>query len=200
MAERRSGGTSRNNFTEEKSSADTPPMSRLFIICSKSVTEENLREHFDKFGDIEEIWIVKDRATGEGKGITEQLEKEEEEGARRDRCVSIRVCMCMCVCACKGKVRGCISFFTKVANASPTAKKGTSYDDYGTCFGCYRLLNFSLSLLQPPRSRPHPRAFCLSLRLLNRVCLWFFLLLLFSKVSPTSSTRKRPTRPERSRR
>uniref|UniRef100_A0A8W7PWR0 RRM domain-containing protein n=1 Tax=Anopheles coluzzii TaxID=1518534 RepID=A0A8W7PWR0_ANOCL len=68
MAERRSGGTSRNNFTEEKSSADTPPMSRLFIICSKSVTEENLREHFDKFGDIEEIWIVKDRATGEGKG------------------------------------------------------------------------------------------------------------------------------------
>uniref|UniRef100_A0AAG5DD72 RRM domain-containing protein n=1 Tax=Anopheles atroparvus TaxID=41427 RepID=A0AAG5DD72_ANOAO len=69
MADRRSGGSSRNNFTDEKSPADIPPMSRLFIICSKSVTEENLREHFDKFGDIEEIWIVKDRSTGEGKGV-----------------------------------------------------------------------------------------------------------------------------------
>uniref|UniRef100_A0A2M4BJK6 Putative developmentally regulated rna-binding protein n=1 Tax=Anopheles marajoara TaxID=58244 RepID=A0A2M4BJK6_9DIPT len=69
MADRRSGGSSRNHFTDEKSPADIPPMSRLFIICSKSVTEDNLREHFEKFGDIEEIWIVKDRSTGEGKGV-----------------------------------------------------------------------------------------------------------------------------------
>ncbi|KAL9700866.1 hypothetical protein quinque_004307 [Culex quinquefasciatus] len=69
MADRRSGGSSRNNFSDEKSPADIPPMSRLFIICSKSVTEENLREHFSKFGEIEEVWIVKDRQSGDAKGV-----------------------------------------------------------------------------------------------------------------------------------
>lgn len=69
MADRRSGGSSRNNFNDEKSPADIPPMSRLFIICSKTVTEDNLRENFSKFGDIEEIWIVKDRQSGDAKGV-----------------------------------------------------------------------------------------------------------------------------------
>ncbi|XP_058457344.1 RNA-binding protein 45 [Malaya genurostris] len=68
MADRRSGGSSRNNFNDDKN-ADIPPMSRLFIICSKTVTEDNLREHFAKFGEIEEIWIVKDRQSGETKGV-----------------------------------------------------------------------------------------------------------------------------------
>ncbi|XP_062543273.1 RNA-binding protein 45 [Armigeres subalbatus] len=69
MADRRSGGSSRNNFNDEKSPADIPPMSRLFIICSKTVTEDILREHFEKFGEIEEIWIVKDRQSGDAKGV-----------------------------------------------------------------------------------------------------------------------------------
>ncbi|XP_055608222.1 RNA-binding protein 45 isoform X2 [Uranotaenia lowii] len=69
MADRRSGGSSRNNFNDEKSPADIPPMSRLFIICSKSMTEDLLREHFGKYGLIEEIWIVKDRQSGDAKGV-----------------------------------------------------------------------------------------------------------------------------------
>ncbi|XP_055620504.1 RNA-binding protein 45 isoform X2 [Toxorhynchites rutilus septentrionalis] len=69
MADRRSGGSSRNNFNDEKSPADIPPMSRLFIICSKTVTEDILREQFSKFGEIEEIWIVKDRQSGDAKGV-----------------------------------------------------------------------------------------------------------------------------------
>lgn len=48
---------------------DEPPMSRLFIICNKTNTEEEFRESFSKFGTIEEIWIVKDKLTGEHKGI-----------------------------------------------------------------------------------------------------------------------------------
>lgn len=47
---------------------DDPPNSRLFIVCGKSVTEEDFREAFHKFGTIEEIWMVKDRTTGEPKG------------------------------------------------------------------------------------------------------------------------------------
>lgn len=47
---------------------DDPPMSRLFIICNKTNTEEEFRDSFSKFGTIEEIWIVKDKLTGEHKG------------------------------------------------------------------------------------------------------------------------------------
>lgn len=48
---------------------DAPPMSRLFIICSKSNTEDDVRSSFEKFGTIEEINILKDRVTAENKGI-----------------------------------------------------------------------------------------------------------------------------------
>ncbi|XP_055533228.1 RNA-binding protein 45 isoform X1 [Wyeomyia smithii] len=82
MADRRSGGSSRNNFNDDKNSADIPPMSRLFIICSKTVTEENLREHFNQFGDIEEIWIVKDRQSGDAKGVAYIKFSKTSEAAR----------------------------------------------------------------------------------------------------------------------
>jgi RNA recognition motif-containing protein len=45
-----------------------PPNSRLFILCSKSVTDEELREAFNKYGHIEDIWIVKDKMSGDNKG------------------------------------------------------------------------------------------------------------------------------------
>lgn len=52
----------------KESKQDEPPNSRLFIVCGKSVTEDDFREAFHKFGTIEEIWMVKDRTTGEPKG------------------------------------------------------------------------------------------------------------------------------------
>lgn len=45
-----------------------PPNSRLFILCGKTVTEDDLHDAFDKYGHIEDIWIVKDKATNESKG------------------------------------------------------------------------------------------------------------------------------------
>ncbi|XP_046397419.1 RNA-binding protein 45 [Ischnura elegans] len=48
---------------------DDPPNSRLFIVCGKTVTEEDFRESFEKYGTIEEIWVVKTRTTGEPKGV-----------------------------------------------------------------------------------------------------------------------------------
>lgn len=54
--------------SREEQDDEQPPMSRLFIICNKTNTEEEFRESFSKFGAIEEIWIVKDKLSGEHKG------------------------------------------------------------------------------------------------------------------------------------
>ncbi|KAK6627486.1 hypothetical protein RUM44_009964 [Polyplax serrata] len=56
----------RNN---SNSNLYTPPYSRLFIVCNKSVTEDTLRNEFGKYGAIEELRCVKDRQTGEPKGV-----------------------------------------------------------------------------------------------------------------------------------
>ena len=77
MAERKSNSSSdlrdSQNTLEafkalKENKQDDPPNSRLFIVCGKSVTEEHFREAFSKFGTIDEIWMVKDRTTGEAKG------------------------------------------------------------------------------------------------------------------------------------
>jgi RNA recognition motif-containing protein len=51
-----------------KPKLDDPPNSRLFIVCNKSITEEEFRSAFKKYGTIEEIWVVRDRNTGDPKG------------------------------------------------------------------------------------------------------------------------------------
>ena len=49
---------------------DDPPNSRLFIVCGKSITEDEFKEAFEVFGVIEEIWVLKDKVTNEPKGVT----------------------------------------------------------------------------------------------------------------------------------
>lgn len=49
-------------------SHDDPPMSRLFVICNKNNSEEELREAFSKYGEMEDIFLVKDHKSGENKG------------------------------------------------------------------------------------------------------------------------------------
>ncbi|BFY97286.1 hypothetical protein BsWGS_00332 [Bradybaena similaris] len=48
---------------------DDPPNSRLFILCPKGTTEQDFRDAFDKFGTIEDVWIIKDKRTNEDRGI-----------------------------------------------------------------------------------------------------------------------------------
>ncbi|XP_075899066.1 RNA-binding protein 45 [Nelusetta ayraudi] len=48
---------------------DDPPNSRLFVVTSRSITEDEVRESFAVFGDIQGVWVVKDRQTKESKGI-----------------------------------------------------------------------------------------------------------------------------------
>ncbi|KAK9693507.1 RNA recognition motif [Popillia japonica] len=72
----------RHSYNDPKNPNDTPPNSRLFVIGSKQLTEEDFREAFSKYGDIEEIWLVKDRATGERKGFTYVKFNKTSEAAR----------------------------------------------------------------------------------------------------------------------
>lgn len=62
--------------TDLRSKNDDPPNSRLFVICHKSLEEDDLRKAFEKFGKIEDIWVVKDRTTGENKGNFSCLHKK----------------------------------------------------------------------------------------------------------------------------
>ncbi|XP_072903235.1 RNA-binding protein 45 [Hemitrygon akajei] len=48
---------------------DHPPNSRLFLVISKSTSEEVIREKFSLFGDIQDIWVVRDKQSKDHKGI-----------------------------------------------------------------------------------------------------------------------------------
>lgn len=62
------GGGGSGGGQKETAAEDVPPMSRLFVICNKSNTEEDIRSAFEQFGDIEEVWVVRNKQTGENKG------------------------------------------------------------------------------------------------------------------------------------
>uniref|UniRef100_A0A8C6NUF7 RNA binding motif protein 45 n=1 Tax=Nothobranchius furzeri TaxID=105023 RepID=A0A8C6NUF7_NOTFU len=46
-----------------------PPNSRLFLVASRCTTEDELRERFSKFGEVQGVWLVKDKQTKEPKGV-----------------------------------------------------------------------------------------------------------------------------------
>uniref|UniRef100_A0AAV2JJD6 RRM domain-containing protein n=1 Tax=Knipowitschia caucasica TaxID=637954 RepID=A0AAV2JJD6_KNICA len=48
---------------------DDPPNSRLFIVSSRTVTEDQIRDSFSVYGDIQGVWLVKDKNTKESKGV-----------------------------------------------------------------------------------------------------------------------------------
>lgn len=59
---RQMGSASRRSRDEEKAQ-------RLFIITPKCITEDELYEEFAKFGEIEDINMIRDRKTKDGKGF-----------------------------------------------------------------------------------------------------------------------------------
>ncbi|XP_059215748.1 RNA-binding protein 45 isoform X2 [Centropristis striata] len=58
-----------NTTKQATENLDDPPNSRLFVVSSRSTTEDELRESFSVFGDIQGVWVVKDKQTKESKGI-----------------------------------------------------------------------------------------------------------------------------------
>jgi len=48
---------------------DTPPRSRLFVVCPKEMTEEMLNERFKQIDGLEYCKVIADKQTGESKGF-----------------------------------------------------------------------------------------------------------------------------------
>lgn len=48
---------------------DNPPFSRVFVVCSKKHTQDELTTAFHSFGEIEDVWVVKDKLTKENRGV-----------------------------------------------------------------------------------------------------------------------------------
>ena len=55
--------------TKKPVNHDIPPFSRVFIVCSKNMKDDEIKDAFAIYGMIEDIWMVKDRMTKENKGI-----------------------------------------------------------------------------------------------------------------------------------
>ena len=55
-------------MNDSKKNDNVPPNSRLFIVCGKTVEEEDFKDAFSTFGEVESVQIHKDRK-GESKGI-----------------------------------------------------------------------------------------------------------------------------------
>lgn len=56
------------NRVEERKD-EKPPYSRVFVVCSKDLREDDLRTPFEKYGDIEDLYMPRDRNTGDSKGV-----------------------------------------------------------------------------------------------------------------------------------
>ena len=66
------GGGATNTGTmamADRVNTDFPPFSRVFVVCSRGHKEEDIQAAFQQFGNIEDVWMVKDRMTKENKGI-----------------------------------------------------------------------------------------------------------------------------------
>ncbi|XP_022187410.1 RNA-binding protein 45 [Nilaparvata lugens] len=104
-----------NDPNENRYKSDEPPHSRLFIVCSKNVTKQHFEEAFEKFGHIEEIWIVKDKQTGDPKGVAYiKFSKTSEAALARENM--------------NGEVLSCSSRPLKVMIAS-SREQGSKKDD-----------------------------------------------------------------------
>lgn len=62
-------GTRTNPRSQSREPEDLPPRSRLFVICSKDYSEEDVSARFKPYGEIEYCKVIKDKQTNESKGF-----------------------------------------------------------------------------------------------------------------------------------
>ena len=107
--------SSSSSSTPGRINHDYPPLSRIFIVCSKNHREDEMRQAFNSCGNIEDVWMVKDRMTKENKGICyikfdkassaayaiETMDGKVIGGDPKPvkvLCMYISVCLWLCVC------------------------------------------------------------------------------------------------------
>lgn len=49
---------------------ELPPYSKLFVLHGKNTSKQELQDAFEKFGKIQDLWMVRDRESQELKGIS----------------------------------------------------------------------------------------------------------------------------------
>lgn len=59
---------SKRRLKNSEDDLEDPPLSRLFIVCSKTTSEDDFTQAFSSFGTIQAIKILRDR-NGESKGV-----------------------------------------------------------------------------------------------------------------------------------
>lgn len=57
------------NLRNDERKEDKPPYSRVFVVCTKDLREDDLRKSFEQYGEVEDIYMPKDRNTGESRGV-----------------------------------------------------------------------------------------------------------------------------------
>ncbi|XP_026323899.1 RNA-binding protein 45-like [Hyposmocoma kahamanoa] len=57
------------NSRNDERKEDKPPYSRVFVVCTKDLREDDLRKCFERYGEVEDIYMPKDRNTGESRGV-----------------------------------------------------------------------------------------------------------------------------------
>ena len=63
------GSSGSGESQRSSTNSEIPPFSRVFVVCSRSHKEDDIRVSFQNFGNVEDVWMVKDRMTKENKGI-----------------------------------------------------------------------------------------------------------------------------------
>ena len=59
----------RREKNQEQDEGQEETFNRLFVLGGKGIGEEMWREAFEQHGQVKDIWIVRDRRSGEEKGI-----------------------------------------------------------------------------------------------------------------------------------
>lgn len=62
-------GTRTNPRSQSREPEDLPPRSRLFVICAKDYSEDDVSARFKPYGEIEYCKVIKDKQSNESKGF-----------------------------------------------------------------------------------------------------------------------------------
>ncbi|KAJ8734540.1 hypothetical protein PYW08_013790 [Mythimna loreyi] len=130
--------TRRNDESE-----DTPPHSRLFIVCERRFTEEDFQDGFSKFGTIEDIRMPRDHQTGLPKGVvyikfskTSEAAKALEGMNQRSLKGSSRVLKVMVACS-RSEIHSDDNHDDKFKRLFITIPYSTTEQDIRDAFGVY---------------------------------------------------------------
>lgn len=142
---------------------DTPPHSRLFVVCERRFTEDDFYDGFSKFGLIEDIRMPRHHQTGQPKGVvyikfskTSEAAKALEGMNQRSLKGSSRVLKVMVACS-RSEIYSDDSHDDKFKRLFITIPYITTEKDIRDVFGVYG--HIESVVIQKDRKTGEPRGF-----------------------------------------